>query len=434
MNHYDSMKIINHLNYFNKYKFIKSFYNSDIIILNMCSVRKKSEDKVFNYLKKINILKLNNNNLIVCICGCFSLKSKNIFLKDYDIINIIFSSKYINNLHFLINEYKKKKKKIIYINNYKNIYKSNIKDLYIKKNYFKNVKVYSYVSIMQGCNKYCSYCIVPFTKGKEISRSPEDIINEICYLSKNNIKEINLLGQNVNSYNSFFSNGNICKFSDLLYLISNIKDIERIRFTTSHPIDFKDDIINCYKNISKIVNYLHLPVQSGSDKILKLMGRKYNILYYKELVNKILSVRPNLTFSTDFIVGFPNESENDFILTLDLINEIKFDHSYIFMYSPRPGTKSYNYIDNIDMVEKKRRFFEIKKLIDKNVLYYNNKMLGNKYKILVEGLSKKNRKYLYGRTENNRKIFFLGNINLLGNLINIKIYKLKNNYLYGKLI
>ncbi len=434
MNHYDSIKIINHLDYFNKYKFIESFNNSDIIILNMCSVRKKSEDKIFNFLKKLKIIKLNNPKLIVCICGCISQYTKNFFLKKFNIINIIFNSKYINNLHYLINKYLKYKKKLIYLNNLNINYEYNTENLYIKKNYLNNIKVCSYVSIQQGCNKYCSYCIVPYVKGNQISRLPENIINEICYLSKNNVKEINLLGQNVNSYKSVFKNGNKCNFSDLLYLISNIKNIERIRFTTSHPVDFTNDIIECYKYINKIVNFLHLPIQSGSDRILKLMNRRYSVSFYKELVVKILSIRPNLTFSTDFIVGYPNESENDFLLTLDLINEIKFDHSYIFMYSPRPGTKSYKYNDNIDILEKKRRFLEVKRLIDNNFIYYNKKMLGNNYKILVEGFSKKNKKYLFGRTENNRKVFFKGNLKLLGNLIIVRIIKIKDNYLYGKLI
>ncbi len=432
MNHYDSIKIINYLKYYGNYKILESFDYADIIILNTCSIREKSENKFFNFLNKFNKIKKNNSNLIICLCGCLSTQLKKKVFNKSNLIDIVCGPQSIHKLHYLIEKFIKNNKKLIDIKSF-NINK-NINNFNYKYNFLKNIKIYSYVSIIEGCNNYCSYCIVPFTRGKQVSRYPEDIFKEICNLSINNIKEINLLGQNVNSYLSKFSNGNKCDFSDLLYLISDIKKIKRIRFTTSHPFYFNDKIINCYKNIDKIVNFLHLPVQSGSNKILKLMKRKYSIEFYKDLINKILFFRPNLTFSTDFIVGYPNESEKDFLLTLDLIKEIKFDHSYIFMYSPRPGTLSYNFDDNIDINEKKRRFFEIKKLIDSNVNYYNNNMLNNIYKILVEGISKKNKKYLFGRTENNRKVFFKSKNCLIGNIVNVKIKKIYNNYLYGNLL
>ncbi len=431
MNYYDTTKIINYLNNYNKfYKIVDNYNKSDIIILNTCSIRKKSEEKVFNFIKKFRNIKILNKNLIICLCGCLAVQEKeNIFIRS-NLVDIICGPQSIHNIHNLIINFIKNKKKIIDIKSY-NINK-NINSKLI--NYKNNIKLYSYVTIMEGCNKFCTYCIVPFTRGREISRSPEKILDEICYLSNNNICEINLLGQNVNTYLGVFNNKKLCSFSNLLKLISNIKNIKRIRFTTSHPYYFNNDIINSYKNIKKIVNFLHLPVQSGSNKILKLMNRKYNIEFYKELINKILFVRPKMIFSTDIIVGFPNESEKDFILTLDLISEIKFDNSYIFMYSPRPGTKSFYMNDNIDILEKKRRFMEVKKLIDNNILYWNKKMLFNKYKILIEGVSKKNKDYLFGRTENNRKVYFLGKNNLLGKLIYVKIIKIEKYYLYGNII
>ncbi len=429
MNHYDSSKILNYLK-LNNNIIVDNYIDSDLIILNTCTIRKKSEYKFFNFLEKLRILKNNNNNLIICVCGCLSTQEKeNIFLRN-NLVDIICGPQSIHKLNKLIYKFIKYKKKIIDIKSYKID-----KNIINKKDFnFNNIKLNTYVSIMEGCNKFCSYCIVPFTRGSEVSRSPEKIIEEVCYLSKQNIYEINLLGQNVNSYSGIFSNGKLCSFSNLLNLISKIDNIKRIRFTTSNPFNFNNDIINSYKYIDKIVSYLHLPVQSGSNKILKLMNRKYSIEFYKELVNKILNVRPNMIFSTDFIVGFPGESEKDFLLTLDLINELKFDHSYIFMYSPRPGTKSYYMKDNVSLIEKKRRFKEIKNLIDNNIIYWNKKMLYNKYKILVEGFSKKNSKFLFGRTENNRKVYFLGDKNLLGKLIYIKINDISNkNYLYGNL-
>ncbi len=429
MNHYDSDKILNYLK-INNHKIVDNYIDSDLIILNTCSIRKKSEYKVFNFLERLRSFKKEKDNLIICICGCLSTQEKEkIFLRN-DLIDIVCGPQSIHKLNKLIYKFIKYKKKLIDIKSYK-IDKNNINNKIFNYN---NIKLNTYVTIIEGCNKFCSYCIVPFTRGKEISRSPEKILDEICYLSNNNVCEINLLGQNVNAYSGIFNNGDLCSFSNLLNLISKINNIKRIRFTTSNPYNFSDDIINAYKNINKIVNYLHLPVQSGSNKILKLMRRKYDIEFYKDLVKRILYVRPNMIFSTDFIVGFPGESEKDFLLTLDLINELKFDHSYIFMYSPRPGTESFYMKDNIDLIEKKRRFREIKYLIDNNIIYWNKKMLNNKYDILVEGFSKKNSKFLFGKTENNRKVYFIGNKNMLGKIISVKINDISNkNYLYGNL-
>ncbi len=429
INEYDSSKIINLLETLGDYKQIIDYKIADLIVLNGCSIRQKSENKLLNFINKIEKNRVKKS--ILCVCGCVaSQKGNELFLYN-DIVNIICGPQSIYKLYYLILEYLRFKKKII-----------DIKSFNLEKNFFlnknnnnENIRLSTYVPIMEGCNKFCSYCIVPFVRGREISRLPDNIIKEINYLSKYNINEINLLGQNVISYKSFWLNGKLCNFSSLLKKISYINNIKRIRFTTSHPIDFNDDIIYTYKVIPKIVNYLHLPVQSGSNKILKLMNRKYCIEYYKELINKILDVRPKMIFSTDFIIGFPGETEKDFLLTLDLIKELKFDHSYIFIYSPRPGTKSFLMKDNISLLEKKRRFYEVKKLINKNIIYWNKTFLNKKLIILVEGVSKKNSSYLFGRTENNRKVYFLYNSHsILGKLVKVRITKMEINYLYGNLI
>ncbi len=430
MNQYDSNKIISYLNSSGNYKIV-NFISKDIdlIILNTCSIRQKAQNKLFCYLDRIKLIKKNNPNMIVIVCGCVATQErKKIFLRN-NIVDIIFGPQNLNKILYLINKFKKKRKKVIDIN------LSSIKKKFSNSNYYLGSRrTSSFVSIMEGCNKHCSYCIVPYTRGREISRSPMEIISEICFLSSKGICEVNLLGQNVNAYSSFLSNGKKCNFSYLLNLISEIDGIKRIRFTTSHPNNFSKDLILSYKNIPKIVNFLHLPVQSGSNKILKLMRRGYTIEYYKKLIDSILSVRPNMIFSSDFIVGFPGENLDDIKLTLNLISEIKFDNSYIFIYSPRPGTRSFYTNDNINIEEKKNRLLMLQNLIYKNSIYWINSMLYTKQNILVENYSKNNLEFLYGRTENNKIVYFKGNKELIGKLVNVNITNIKKNSLYGNLL
>ncbi len=428
MNEYDSNKIINHLNIYNEYVVISFIEESDIIIYNTCSIREKSKEKLFYELEKIKNLKKKNPELVICVGGCVSIYEKKNIFKRSDIVDIVFGPKNINNIYGLVNKFLENKKKIIDLN-----FSKINKDInYCNFNIYK--KSNSYVSIMEGCNKFCSYCVVPFTRGREISRSPEEIISEIYNLSLNGIKEVILLGQNVNSYYGFFSNGKKCSFSHLLYLVSEINNIDRISFVTSHPNSFDKNIIDVYKYVPKIINYLHLPVQSGSNRILKLMNRNYTIENYKNLVNEILSVRPNMLFGTDFIVGFPGENDNDFSLTLDLIYDIKFNNSYVFIYSPRNMTKSSYMIDNVDFIVKKKRLLKIRKIVSRNSIFYSSKMLNSIYKIIVEGISRKNKNIVYGRTDNNKIVYLLGDEYLLGKLIEVKIIEIKGNCLYGKKI
>ncbi len=430
MNKYDSNKILSYLfKSSNKYILVSDLFKSDVIILNTCSVRQKAQDKLFNYLNKIESIKINNPNLIVAVGGCIATQEKGKLFSKNKIIDIIFGTQNIKDISYLINYFIKNKKKIIKINFNNNINK-NINNLYIDKKYINN----TYVSIMEGCDKFCSYCIVPYTRGRQISRTPMSIISEICYLSSKGICEVNLLGQNVSAYSSFLSNGKKCDFSCLLNLISEIDNIKRIKFTTSHPNDFNKDIISCYKNNSKIVDYLHLPVQSGSDRILKMMKRNYTIESYKKIIYDLLLIRPNMIFGSDFIVGFPSENDNDFKLTLNLINEIKFDNSYAFLYSPRKGTRSYEIKDNTSLLIKKQRLYKIQNLLYNNSIYWSKKMLNTKQEVLVEGITKKNNFY-YGRSLNNKIIYFksINNNSLIGKIINILVLYNKNSSLYGKI-
>ncbi len=427
MNKYDSNKIISYLfNSSKKYFLVNSLLNADLIILNTCSVRKKAEYKLYSYLNEIKVIKKKNNNLIVIVCGCIASKEKNKLFYKWNIIDIICGTQNIKNIPILIDNFYKNKKKILDVNFSKKL-KKNIFHINNNSNFLDK----TFVTIMEGCNKFCSYCIVPFTRGTQISRFPEDIISEIKYLVYNGICEVNLLGQNVNSYLSYFSDGKKCNFSYLLNLISEIKGIKRIKFISSHPIDFKKDIILCYKNIPKIVDYLHLPVQSGSNRILNIMKRNYNIKYYKNIINKILDIRPNMLFGSDFIIGFPSEDDYDFNLTLKLIKEIKFDTSYAFIYSPREGTKSYNIKNDVSILIKKERLNKIQYLLNKNCIYWSKKMINSIQSVLVEGYTKRNN-YYYGRCFNNKIVYFKSNrYNLIGNIIDIKILKNKNSSLYG---
>ncbi len=431
MNHYDSNKIKVYLSNYINYSLVYCLDEANIIILNTCSVRQKAQDKLFFFLDRIKNIKKFKNNIIVAVGGCVSMQEKEkIFLRS-NIVDIIFGPQTLHKIYDFILKFRKNKKKIIDIN-FSGIEK-NI-DLPNNINLNFNRRSLSYVSIMEGCNKFCSYCIVPYTRGREISRSPENIISEICRLSLYGVSEINLLGQNVNAYNGILKNNKRCDFSYLLKLISNIDGIKRIKFTTSHPNNFTDKLINTYSKISKIINFLHLPIQSGSDNILKKMRRGYTTDYYKNLVKKILCVRKNMIFGSDFIVGFPTESIEDFQLTLDLVSKIKFDNSFVFMYSPRPHTKSFNVLDDVSIEEKKNRLYKINDLLYKNSIYWKNKMINSIQKVLVEGVSSKNLDFYFGYTENSKIVYFKGYKNLLGQLIKIKIIKLYKNYLYGVLI
>ncbi len=431
MNQYDSNKIRSYLNIYDNYKLVYSLIDVDLIILNTCSVRQKAQDKLFFFLDNIKDIKKNNSDLIIAVGGCVSVQEKeNIFLRS-NIVDIVFGPQNLHKICDLILNFKKNKKKIIdidFLSIEKNIdFKSNL-------NINLNRRSLSYVSIMEGCNKFCSYCIVPYTRGREISRSPENILSEICRLSLYGISEINLLGQNVNAYCGKFKDNKECNFSCLLKLISKIKGIKRIKFTTSHPNNFTKELINMYKKSKKIINFLHLPIQSGSNKILKIMRRNYTVEFYKEIIHKILLIRKKMVFGSDFIVGFPTENDKDFSLTIKLISDIKFDNSFVFMYSPRPYTKSFYLKDDVDILEKKKRLYKINNLLYKNKLYWLNKMLNTKQYVLVENFSSKISNYLFGYTENNKIVYFKGDKKLLGKLVNIKITRLFNNYLYGNIV
>ena len=285
---------------------------------------------------------------------------------------------------------------------------------------------------MEGCSKICSFCVVPTTRGYEVSRLPEQIMEEINDLAAKGVREINLLGQNVNAYQAKNIEGERVKLADLLKLVANVRGIERIRYTTSHPLQFTDDLIEAYKD-RKMANYLHLPVQSGSDRILKLMRRKYKVERYLDRINKLRVIRPDISISSDFIVGFPGETERDFQDTLDLIDEVGFDQSFSFIYSPRPNTKAAEMTDDVDQSTKLKRLQKLQEKISRNAKKISEEMIGSTQAVLVEKTSKKDETQLTGRTENNRWVNFDGPATLIGQIANVVITEALTNSLRGRL-
>jgi len=425
MNEYDSSMITGILKKDNSYELTTYPEQADILILNTCSIREKAQEKVFHQLGRWKHIKEKNPNVIIAVGGCVATQEGKKIYKRAKYVNIIFGTQTLHRLSKMIKIASQDNKKHIIDIGFPKIEKFD----YLPKPYLP--KISSFVSIMEGCNKYCSFCIVPYTRGKEVSRPCDDIILEIVSLAQQGVREINLLGQNVNAYQGKKLNGTICKFAELIRLVAEIHGIDRIRFTTSHPIEFTDDIIDVYRDTPKLVSLLHLPVQSGSDRILKLMKRRYTVLEYKKIIKKLHHVRPNIQISSDFIVGFPGETQQDFQQTIQLIDDVKFDISYSFIYSPRPGTPASKLYDNVTKKEKKHRLYILQDLINKQTEYWNKKSFHTTQSVLVEGISKKNIMQLYGKTEYNRIVHFTGRPNMIGQFINLKITSGYRNSLQG---
>ena len=292
----------------------------------------------------------------------------------------------------------------------------------------------AFVSIMEGCNKYCTYCVVPYTRGEEVSRPVDDVLFEIAQLAAQGVREINLLGQNVNAYRGPTFDGGICTFAELLRLVASIDGIDRLRFTTSHPIEFTDDIIDVYRDTPELVDFVHLPVQAGSDRILTMMKRGHTALEYKSIIRKLRAVRPNIQISSDFIVGFPGETNEEFEQTMNLIAQVNFDMSFSFIYSARPGTPAADMPDDVTEEEKKQRLYLLQERINQQAAQYSRRMLGTEQRVLVEGPSKKDIMELTGRTENNRIVNFQGSPDMIGKFVDIKITDVYTNSLRGDVV
>lgn len=403
---------------------------ADLIVFNTCCVRENAEDKLFGKLGEAKKIK-EKRGTIIAIGGCM-MQEKHIvdkLQKSYPFFDIVFGThtlhKFPQDLYNVILN-KKRIEDIIDIDG------EIIEGLPIKRN--DNIK--ASVTIMYGCNNFCSYCIVPYVRGRERSRKPEDIINEVRELADKGYKEITLLGQNVNSYmrNEVLENENekITSFAKLLYAVNEIKGIERIRFISPHPKDFTEDVIQAIKKCDKVCKLIHLPLQSGNSKVLKEMNRKYTKQQYLELVEKMKKEIPNLTLSTDIIVGFPGETDEEFEDTLDVVKKVNFEQVYMFIYSRRVGTPADRMQNQVPEEQKHIRFEKLKKLVEEQIEEKNKKYINTIQKVLVEGKSKNNEDMLTGRTDSNKVVIFKGNDNLIGQIINLKIVSEHMWYLKGE--
>lgn len=425
LNENDSEKISGMLEHM-QYTKTENIEEADIIIYNTCCVRENAEDKLFGKLGEVKKQR-EQKGTIIAICGCM-MQEKHIIekiKKSYNFVDIIFGTHTTHKLPEDLYNVICNRKKIMDI---LDIDGEIIEGLPIKRN--DNIK--ASVTIMNGCNNFCSFCIVPYVRGRERSRDPQDIINEIEELGKQGYKEVTLLGQNVNSYKG---NGNlgITKFSELLRAINKIKGIERIRFVSPHPKDFSDDVIEAIRDCDKVCKLIHLPLQSGSTGILKVMNRKYTKEQFLNLANKMKEQIPNLTLSTDIIVGFPGETEEDFEETLDVVRKVNFEQVYMFIYSRRVGTPGDRMENQVPEADKHRRFDKLKALVESQIDSNNKKYVGTVQKILVEGKSKNNDRMLTGRTDSNKVVNFEGDENLIGQVIEIPIISEHMWYLKGQL-
>lgn len=426
MNEHDSEKIswiLENMNYIET----ENIEEADFIIYNTCLVRENAEVKVYGNLGALKQLKRKKPNLMIAVCGCMMQREevRNVITTKHKHVDIIFGTHNIHKLPQLINNHLQTGETIVDI----------IEDSReIVENIDSNRK-YSYkafVNIMYGCNNFCTYCIVPYTRGREISRKPENIIREIKELAESGCKEVTLLGQNVNSYGKTLEED--YDFVDLLKDINIVEGIERIRFMTSHPKDLSDKLIEAYGSLDKLCEHLHLPVQSGSNRVLKEMNRNYTKEDYLKIINKLKKVAPNIAITTDIIVGFPGETEEDFNDTLDLVKEVKFDSAFTFLYSIREGTKAANMGNQIDDKVKHNRFQRLSDTLNSISLEINQKLIGDTLEVLVEEVSKNNPDVLTGRTRTSKIVHFRGDESLIGTIVNVKIENVKTFTLEGSLV
>ena len=408
------------------YSLTEDISKSNLILLNTCCVRAKVEQKIYSLIGKIKDIKEDNPDIILGICGCMAQKEKENIFERAPHIDFIFNPSQVNNLENIINVVKYGNKKYISCDNTPEF---SLNHVPVKR----ESKISAWIQIMRGCNNYCSYCVVPYTRGPEQSRGVSEILSEVEDLAKNKYKEIYLLGQNVNSYGNDLSHS--VTFSKLLELLNNINGIERIRFTTSHPKDFSFDLIETMEKCNKVCNHIHLPIQSGSSKILKLMNRKYDFDYYKNIINDIRNNIENIAITTDAMVGFPGETEEDFTNTLDAFKEIEFDEAYTFIYSDRENAVASLLPDQIPLQIKKERLWKLIDLQKGISAKINKKLEGNIFEVLVDKKSKKNiENQLSGRTNTNKTTVFTGKQDLLGKLVKVKVAKSSAWTLYGELI
>jgi len=426
MNEYDSKKMSDVLKHSHGLEVTDDIKQADVLLINTCSIREKAEEKLFHQLGRWKKLKTNNPNLVIGVGGCVASQEGDLILKRAPYVDMIFGPQTLHRLPNMLNEVLDSSDISIDIS-FPEIEKFD----YLPEPHSEGSS--AFVSIMEGCSKYCTFCVVPYTRGEEISRPFNDVIREVESLATQGVKEINLLGQNVNAFRGLMDDGEVADLALLIAIVAQVPGIERIRYTTSHPVEFSERLIQAYAEVPELVSHLHLPVQSGSDKILGLMKRGHTAVEYKSKIRNLKKIRPDISLSSDFIIGFPGETEEDFNNTMKLIDEIGFDKSFSFIYSKRPGTIASSLPDDVKSSVKKHRLSLIQDKLNRNTEEISKSMIGSIQKVLVEGPSKKG-PTLSGRTENMRTAHFIGNSDLIGKLVSVKITDGVGNSLKAELI
>jgi tRNA-2-methylthio-N6-dimethylallyladenosine synthase len=414
MNEYDSDKMLDVLGDAEGMIRTDSPDEADVILFNTCSVREKAQEKVFSDLGRIRHLKEQNPGLVIGVGGCVASQEGEQIVKRAPYVDVVFGPQTLHRLPELIRSRAETGRSQVDIS-FPEIEKFD---------HIPPAKVEggaAFVSIMEGCSKYCSYCVVPYTRGEEVSRPFDDVLTEVAGLAQQGVKEITLLGQNVNAYRGALADGSIADFAMLLEYVHEVPGVERLRFTTSHPREFTERLIDCFRTLPKLVSHLHLPVQSGSDRILAAMKRGYTALEYKSIVRRLRAARADLCLSSDFIVGFPGETEADFQATLKLVRDLEFDLSFVFIYSPRPGTPAANLADDTPHEDKVRRLEALNEAIEAKSFSINQQMVGSVQRVLVEGQGKRDSGFLAARTANNRVVNFAGHPRLMNQMIDVRI-------------
>jgi tRNA-2-methylthio-N6-dimethylallyladenosine synthase len=427
MNEYDSSKMADVLKASHQLERVNSPEEADVVLLNTCSIREKAQEKVFSHLGRWRDIKLKRPGLIIGVGGCVASQEGEAIRKRAPYVDMIFGPQTLHRLPGMLDQAQ-------------NDHKTSIDISFPEIEKFDCLPKPSadgpsaFVSIMEGCSKYCTFCVVPYTRGEEISRPFDDVITEVTQLADQGVKEINLLGQNVNAYQGLMDDDDIADLALLIRYVAAIEGIERIRYTTSHPVEFSDSLIEAYADVPELVSHVHLPVQCGSDRILSLMKRGHTILEYKSKLRRLREIRPDISLSSDFIIGFPGETAADFQATMDLIDEIKFDHSYSFVFSARPGTPAAALPDTVSMETKKARLKTLQTRIKELADDISQSMVGSQQRILIEGPSRKDPQQISGRTDNNRIVNLEGNASLIGKFVTVNITQALPNSLRGELI
>jgi tRNA-2-methylthio-N6-dimethylallyladenosine synthase len=427
MNEYDSARMADVLHAGGDLAATDNPAEADVLLMNTCSVREKAQEKVFSLLGEWRKLKSERPHVVIGVGGCVASQEGEAITRRAPFVDLVFGPQTLHRLPEMIAELRRTGRSVVDVS-------------------FPEIEKFdhlpapraegatAFVSIMEGCSKYCSFCIVPYTRGDEVSRPFDSVLDEVRHLAAQGVREVTLLGQNVNAYAGPMSDGALVDLATLIHHVAAIPGIERIRFTTSHPLEFTDSLIEAYASVPKLANHLHLPVQSGSDRILALMKRGYTAIEFKDKVRKLRRVRPDISITSDFIVGFPGESERDFNATLGLVRDVDVDQSFSFLYSRRPGTPAASLPDEVDLTVKQERLTRLQAQLETQASAISERMVGTVQRVLVERAARKNARELAGRTENNRWVNFAGPASLINQFADVVITELRAHTLRGRLL